>query len=139
MSRAMAATCIAVGLIALAWAVMVWKKHPSGNSRWIPFLMVVSGLCLGVGAGSLAGINIVQYRIGFLPLWVVIVAVIGFGFFLEMKGWGDHRTRTPVLGFVTALVLMLAVGNSAVVFSNHEIHQVRTTSNIVPASAPTRG
>jgi len=132
-TQAAAATCIAVGIITSAWMVLLWKKHPNGDSKWIPFFAVVSGLGLGIGCGALAGINIIQWRIGSIPVWVIFVAIVGFAFFLEMKGWERHRTRTPVLGFVTALILMLAVGQTVVGASLHELDQVRTTSQIVPA------
>ncbi|MGH3188197.1 MAG: hypothetical protein ACRDOL_13185 [Streptosporangiaceae bacterium] len=136
MSAAMAATMVAIGAVAAAWAAMIWKKHPSGDTRWIPFLAVVSGLCLGVGIGYLAGVNIIEAKVGYVPVWLILVAITGFAFFLEMKGWSDHKTRTPILGFLTALVLMLAVGHAVVTFSGNEIQNVRTTSNVVPDGAP---
>ena len=139
MNQTFAATAIATGLIALAWAISIWKKHPNGESRWIPFLAVIAGVGIGVGAGFFAGINLIQYKVGVIPLWVIFVAVVGFLFFLEMKGWENHRTRTPILGFLTALVLMLAVGQAVVKVSTQEIQHARTTSQIVPASTPKKG
>jgi hypothetical protein len=136
MNETMAATCIVVGLIALIYGALIWKKHPDGNSRWIPFYGVTGGLILGAGVGYLADIPLVEDKVGDIPVWLIIVAVTGFAFFLELKGWGDHRTRTPVLGLITALLLMVAVGHQIVGFTGHEIQNVRTTANVVPASAP---
>jgi hypothetical protein len=137
----MAATCIVAGVVAFAWAATMWKKkHDDGqHSRWVTFLMVLAGLGLGIGTGYLEGINIVQDKIGYVPLWVPVVLVAGFGFILEFRGWNDHPTRTPVLGFLTALVLMLAAGHAVVNATTHEIHNVRTTSNVVPASTQGKG
>jgi hypothetical protein len=139
MSQVMAATVVVVGAVALTWAIILWRKHPDGNSRWIPFTAVVAGLCLGAGVGSLAGLDIVEDKVGYVPVWLIIVAVTGFGFFLEMKGWNDHKTRTPVLGFATALVLMLAIGHTVIAFGGQEMHTVQTTSNVVPDKPPAKG
>jgi hypothetical protein len=135
----MATSCVVVGLVAFAWAAMMWKKRRDQTIKWVPFLMVISGLCLGIGIGYLAGISIVQAKIGYFPVWVPFVLIVGFGFFLEIKGWNDHPTRTPVLGFVTALVLMLAVGHVVVSWSGHEINTVRTTSNVVTTGTEGKG
>jgi hypothetical protein len=142
MTKALAATLIMAGVVLLAWAGMMWwKKHreEKAHSRWVTFLMCVAGVCMGIGIGYLAGIDIVKMRVGYCPLWIPAVLIVGFGFILEAKGWKDHHVRTPLLGFGTAMVLFLAVGNSVVTGVGHEIHTVQTTSNVLPAGPKGKG
>jgi len=136
MNNALAATFIVIGVIFTAWSVSMWVKKyraEKAHSRWVTFLMCAAGVCLGIGAGYVAGINVITDKIGYVPLFVPVVAILGFLFILECKGWRDHHARTPVLGFATALVLFLAVGNSVVTFSGHEIRNVQVADTVVPA------
>lgn len=132
MSAALAATFITFGLVAFSWAAMIWKKRRE-HKKWVPFLMVVAGLLLGIGAGYLADINVIQDKIGYVPVWVPFILIVGFGFLLELRGWTDHPTRTPVLGFITAFTLMLAAGQAVVSAATHEAHNVQVTSRYTPA------
>jgi hypothetical protein len=128
MNQALAATLIMFGLVAFSWAAMIWKKRKDRNIKWVPFLMVLAGLLLGMGTGYLAGVSITHSKIGYVPVWVPFILIVGFGFFLEIKGWNDHPTRTPVLGFVTAFTLMLAVGQPVVTHVTHAVRTVQVTS-----------
>jgi hypothetical protein len=131
MNSALAATFILGGAILITWAVMMWIKRYRQNkehSAWVTLLMALGGAALGIGIGAVAGIDVAQQKIGYCPLWIPFVAVVGFGFFLEVRGWGDHHARTPVLGLLTAMVLFIAIGNSVVKVTTHEINRVATTS-----------
>jgi MFS family permease len=127
MSGALAATFLTFGVVAFAWAAMIWKKRKE-HKKWVPFLMVIAGLMLGIGAGYLANVNVIQDKIGYVPVWVPFILIVGFGFLLEIRGWKGHPTRTPVLGFVTAFTLMLAAGQAVVSATTHEVHNVQVTS-----------
>ena len=130
MSAALAVSFIVAGGIAAAWAASMWKKRRGAGKNWVVFLMVLAGLGIGTGAGSLADLNILTSRVGLIPLWVIFVAVFGFLFVLEVSGWRDHPTRTPLLGAITALVFFAAMGHLLLGVATHELHQVTTTSTV---------
>lgn len=130
MSQAMAATCIVAGLMAGSWAVTMWKKRRGAGQKWVVLLMALAGTGLGTGIGYLANVHVISTSIGYVPLWLIIVIVVGFGFFLEIKGWNDHPTRTPILGFAVAAVLCMAIGQGVVGWSTHEVHQVQVTDSL---------
>ena len=134
MNQTLAATFIVFGVVAFAWAATIWKKKKESNLRWVPFLAVLAGLLLGIGIGYLAGFNVIQDKIGYVPVWIPFILIVGFGFILEFRGWNDHPTRTPVLGFITAFVMMLAIGQAVVSAAGHEVEHVQMTSSITPAS-----
>lgn len=137
MTNAMAVTCVVIGIILAVWAVMLWlKKHRENknHSRWVTFLLAVAGIFLGTGAGDLSGVDFARADAGYVPVWLIVVAVVGFLFVLEAWGWRDHHVRTPILGFLTAVVLFAAIGSYVVTGSVHEIHRVQTTDQVTPAS-----
>jgi hypothetical protein len=128
MSEALAVTFIVIGLMAGSWAATMWKKRRGAAQKWVILLMVLAGIGIGTGAGALTNLNVISTSVGFIPLWVIVVVVVGFGFFLEVKGWNDHPTRTPILGAVVAVVLCAAIGQSVVGWTGNEVHQVQVTS-----------
>lgn len=133
MDKALAVTFIVAGFIALVWAVTTWHKlGKKGKGRnGVILLMALAGLGLGTGIGAInhAGLLWVKVGGGYIPLWVVIVAVFGLGFWYEFRGHGDHKTRTPVLCFALAMVLFLAIGNGMAADASHGVHQVEVDSS----------
>ena len=132
MNHALAISFIVAGLMAFAWAVTAWHKlGKKGKGRnGVILLMVLSGIGIGTGIGAInhAGLLWIKVFGGDIPLWIVLAGVIGVVFWLEFRGHGDHKTRTPVLGFVTVLVLALAVGQGMATYASHGIHQVQVDS-----------
>jgi hypothetical protein len=129
MDKALAVTILVAGVIAGSWAVQMWVKKRGHARNWVIFLMVLFGLGVGTGVGSLVSVNIIDYKVGFIPLWVIPVAIAGFGFFLEIKKWRDHHTRTPLLGAGVALILSMAIGQAVAVAATHGIQRVHVISN----------
>jgi len=134
MEKALAVSFIVVGVIAFSWAAAMWHHLEGKKGRnWMIFFMFVAGICFGTGVGALDPVGILTIDIGKIPLWVPIVLIIGCVFWLQFRGNKDHRTWTPVLGFFTALIVSLAVGNGLALNAQHEIHNVQVASVTKPA------
>jgi hypothetical protein len=137
MNDAAAATLSVTGLILFSWSAMTWWKQrqkaklenaPQAHLKWVTLMMFVGGGCLGAGIGT--GSDFSSYKIGYFPVWLIVVAPCAFLFCLEMKGWLDHHVRTPVLGAIAAFGLCLAIGNGLVNYSLHAMHSVQTASKV---------
>jgi hypothetical protein len=132
-SQALAVTFVVAGVIAASWAVLMWKKRRGAAHNWVVLLMVLAGLGIGTGMAGLVSVNLLNTDIGFIPLWLIVVLVLGFGFFLEIRGWGPHHTRTPLLGASLAVILAMAVGQGVAVAATHGIRNVQVTSHVTRA------
>jgi hypothetical protein len=129
-NEALAVTFLVVGIIAGSWAVLMWMKKRGHARNWVILLMVLFGMGVGVGLGALFNVNILYYKVGLIPAWVIPAAIAGFAFILEIKGWRDHHTRTPILGAIVALIVAAAVGQTLAAAATHGIDKVQVTSNI---------
>lgn len=135
MNSALAASFLAGGIIPFAWAIFSWWKSKQGRRnggkeihlRWVAFLLILGCVGMGVGIGGLSGFTFFDDTIGYVPLWIPFVLIMAFLFVLEMKGYEDHPTRTPVLGGITAFVLFLAIGHGLVNWSTQQISHIQTT------------
>ncbi len=136
MNHTVAETFAAIGLLAAVFAVIIHIKDVASKwepaPKWIAFLAVIAGACLGTSGAALAGINITQYKIGVIPDWALATAAAGLLFILEWRGFKDHPVRTPVLGFATAGVLMLATGGLANMYDSVVAHSIQATAVVVP-------
>ena len=145
MSAKWAATFIIIGVVALAISILIWKKRKEDHWRKVSFAMVVAGVFLGAGIGYAAQIQVIDYKFGYIPAWMAIAAVVAVAFVLEVRGWNDHPTRTPILGFATALIIMLAAGNLVVgsigqQIQNHGgVRLIQQTGKVTPASQKPKG
>lgn len=138
MNTAIAASLVIIGLVPTAWAVTAWwkslKNRKDGEKeihlRWVTFWLILGCVLMGTGIGVLSGVNVFGAKFGPAPLWVVwaaIVLIVAGVFVLEMKGYRDHPTRTPILGGAMALVFCLAIGQGVASWSTHEVNHLQVT------------
>lgn len=140
MNSAMAWSLIIVGVIPFAWAIAAWHKSRTRHQedkkihhKWVAAMLIVGCLLLGAGTGAIIGVNPIEDKIGYIPLWVPIVFILAGLFALEFKGYKDDDTRTPVLGGITAFVLFLAVGSGLVSGVSNTITHAQVTGVVQQA------
>lgn len=109
---AIAGTILAVSVLLVWIAGNMWHRRKGQRHGFVVFLMTLAGVGVGTALAMFVGTHIINIKIPgtVIPLWVAGVAIVGVGYILEVLKWGEHHTRTPVQGFVTALVLFWAIG-----------------------------
>jgi hypothetical protein len=141
MNKALAASFLIGGIVPFAWAVITWWKSRQGRKnggkeihhKWVAVMLILGCAGIGIGSGGLAGFTFFETKFGFIALWIPFVLIVAFLFVLEMKGYEDHPTRTPILGGVTAFVLFVAIGNGLVNWGANQIQHVQTTGIVQQA------
>jgi hypothetical protein len=141
MNSALGASFLVAGLVPFAWAVMTWWKSKKGRAnggkeihhKWVATLLILGCVGVGTGIGALSGFTFFQTKFGYIALWIPFVLIMAGAFALEMKGYEDHPTRTPILGGITAFVLFLAIGQGLVGWSSQQITHVQTTGIVKQA------
>jgi hypothetical protein len=138
---AWAVSFIVVGLIITALVVITWWKG-SGNPaseeeidlrahlKKIAFGLCMGGVFLGLGIGYLADIPFLQFKLGFIAVWIPVAMLLGYVFGLEWRGFKNHHVRTPIIGALTAALIFIAAGHAVLNGINHEVQHVQTTAKI---------
>ena len=110
-----AGSALGVGLFVLAFAVLFWKKG------WAPLLVdilaVLGGLCVAGSVATLFNIN-AGWNLGGVG-YDGVVLFFAVWFVLEFRHYGRHKTRTPVLGLITAVGLMTSSLGPASAIAQH--------------------
>lgn len=129
-------SCLGAGITLLLCAVAAWwKSHQArkdgkgkeASMKWLAAGGMLAAAGIGTGAGALGFLPILDTPIGIFRLWEFVVAVFAFLFAMEMGGYRDHHTRTPILGTITVFVFALAVGTGIVNWSTVQIHHAQVT------------
>jgi hypothetical protein len=137
---AWAVSAIVIGVIITGLVIITWVKgsdEPAAGDdqidlrrhlKKIAFGLSVGGVFLGLGIGYMADISFLQYKLGFIPVWVVPAAFLGWLFVVEWKGFGNHPVRTPIIGAVTAALIFIAAGHAVLDGVSHEVQHAQVTA-----------
>lgn len=131
MDKAIGASMVVIGALTLWGAVHLWHAKSDKNKGWkeaVAIMVVIAGLLLGAGVTAFFGLNFLYIKVGFIDLWIILAAVSGIWFLVDLlgrHGW----TRTPVLGLMTAVFIAIPAAGPVLSHVNHG-HAPQVTSVI---------
>lgn len=128
MDKVIGATLLVAGAVLVWAAIHMWhikKEENDPHAGWragVVMLLVLAGLGLGGGASLLEGLSFLFVKVGAVPAWAMLAFFTGIWFLFDLiarHAW----TRTPLLGFVTAMMIAVPVTPPALGAAMHQ-HQV---------------
>lgn len=125
---------IGVGVVLAAVAgVLIWKQT---MRKLAAILALLAGLCLSAWIVRYAG-TLTGYSIGGVGIVTALLIILAIIFVHELRGYGSHVWRTPVVGFVLGVLVMTAGGSVGQI--GHNAQQATVTGVHNATSSATGG